>query len=80
MSGELNENWQQTLDNFNRVMESLALKWTLKLHFQPAHTSDFLVRYALDASFAAFTEQAMESKHRTFRSFSHRFNVPHEFQ
>ncbi len=61
-------------------MEHLQLRITLKMHFLEAHAADFLVKYAGGASFAAFTEQAMESKHQRFKPFRERFNVPARFQ
>ena len=73
-------NWHATLVTFVGVVEQLALKTTLKVHFLAAHSTEFLRNFAMGSSFAAFSEQVMESKHAVFALQTTRFNVPANFQ
>ncbi len=73
-------NWHETLVTFVSTISQLALKTSLKVHFLSAHATDFLEKFAMGASFAAFSEQAMESKHAVFAYQTARFNVPARFQ
>lgn len=76
----MNEDWEAPLKQFAADVQQMNLSISIKIHIVDRHFAEFLKNHARGVSLAAYSEQAMEACHYSFKGFEKRAGISKNYR